>query len=159
MYLPLCLFSSLSDVFLLLDQRNISIRYDRLLLSVSESELPFSIVSVLATDANGEFVDAKIKSLIRLFRPDRGGDLSRLDFVRSIDAVYKQLRLLRASIGNSGETLYVTPCYNLCSKRILTTCTPFQRKSISPLRRSSIASSTSSCVFVLYQFWDSTFGR
>ena len=112
-YLPLCLFSSLSDVFLLLDQRNVT-RYDRLLLSVSESELPFSIVSVLATDANGEFVDAKIKSLIRLFRPDRGGDLSRLDFVRSIDAVYKQLRLLRASIGNSGETLYFTPCYNLC---------------------------------------------
>jgi len=103
-YLPLCLFSSLSDAFLLLDQRNALTRYDRLLLSVSESELPFSIVSVLATDANGEFVDAKIKSLIRLFRPDRGGDLSRLDFVRSIDAVYKQLRLLRASIGNSGET-------------------------------------------------------
>ncbi len=36
---------------------------------------------------------------------------------------------------------------------------PFQRKSISPLRRSSIVSSTSSCLFVLYQFWDSTFGR
>jgi hypothetical protein len=72
----------------------------------SEHVLPFSIVSVLATNANGDFMDAKIKSLIRLFRPDREGDLSRLDFVRSIDTVYKQLRLLRASIGNSGETCY-----------------------------------------------------
>ncbi|KAL3810970.1 hypothetical protein ACHAXA_005386, partial [Cyclostephanos tholiformis] len=91
--------------------------YDRLMISVaappsnrfsrfdddSEPVLPFSIVSVLATNANGDLVDAKIKSLIRLFRPDRNGDLSRLDFVRSIDTVYKQLRLLRASIGNSAQ--------------------------------------------------------
>ena len=67
------------------------------------SALPFSILSVLAMDEKGEFVDAKIKSLIRLFRPDRQGNLIRLDFVKSIDAVYKQLRLLRASIANSGK--------------------------------------------------------
>ena len=78
--------------------------YDRLMLSVNGfPELSFSILSVLAINAKGEFKDAKIKSLIRLFRPDRQGNVGRLDFVKSIDTVYKQLRLLRASIANSGK--------------------------------------------------------
>ena len=79
--------------------------YDRLMLSAPSdcAALPFSILSVLAMDEDGEYVDAKIRSLIRLFRPDRLGNLSRLDFVKSVDTVYKQLRLLRASIANSGE--------------------------------------------------------
>lgn len=88
--------------------------YDRLMLSAGDcSALPFSILSVLAVDENGEFVEAKIKSLIRLFRPDRQGNLSRLDFVKSVDTVYKQLRLLRASIANSGEW------HLLCSALVL----------------------------------------
>jgi hypothetical protein len=78
--------------------------YDRLMISASDCPaLPFSLLSILAMDEKGELVEAKIKSLIRLFRPDREGRLSRLDFVKSIDTVYKQLRLLRASIANSGE--------------------------------------------------------
>jgi len=71
--------------------------------SSSANSLPFSILSVLAMDRNGDFVDAKIKSHIRLFRPDRDGNLSKLDFVKSVDTVYKQLRLLRASIANSRQ--------------------------------------------------------
>ncbi|KAL9186664.1 hypothetical protein ACHAXT_005902 [Thalassiosira profunda] len=78
--------------------------YDRLMLSAGDCpNLPFSVISVLAMDENGEFIDSKIKSLIRLFRPDRQGNLSKLDFVKSIDTVYKQLRLLRASIANSSQ--------------------------------------------------------
>ena len=79
--------------------------YDRLMLSVSSdtSALPFSILAVLAMDEKGGYSDAKIKSLIRLFRPDRQGNLIKLDFVKSIDTVYKQLRLLRASIANSAQ--------------------------------------------------------
>lgn len=78
--------------------------YDRLMLSASDAPaLPFSILSVLAMDEKGEFIHAKIKSHIRLFRPDRQGNLSRLDFVKSVDTVYKQLRLLRASISNSAQ--------------------------------------------------------
>jgi len=83
--------------------------FDRLMLSApsdsssSANSLPFSILSVLAMDRNGDFVDAKIKSHIRLFRPDRDGNLSKLDFVKSVDTVYKQLRLLRASIANSRQ--------------------------------------------------------
>jgi hypothetical protein len=54
-------------------------------------------------DEKGGYNDAKIKSLIRLFRPERQGNLIKLDFVKSIDTVYKQLRLLRASIANSAQ--------------------------------------------------------
>jgi len=43
----------------------------------------------------------KVRELIKLFRPDREGNLTVLDFVKSVDAVYKELRLLRASISNS----------------------------------------------------------
>jgi len=104
-------------------------------------------------DENGKFKDAKIKSLIRLFRPDRQGVLSRLDFAKSIDTVYKQLRLLRASIGNSGETKHLPPS-SLCAKADLDEMSLlfFQRKSILPLRKSSIVFSTSSWLFALYQF-------
>ncbi|KAL7548223.1 hypothetical protein ACHAWF_011515 [Thalassiosira exigua] len=78
--------------------------FDRLMFSAMDSSvLSFSIISILAMDEAGDYQDAKIKSLIRLFRPDRDGNLSKLDFVKSIDTVYKQLRLLRASIANSGQ--------------------------------------------------------
>lgn len=88
--------------------------YDRLMLSVSGfTELPFSILSVLAINSKGDFEDTKIKSLIRLFRPDRQGNLGRLDFVKSIDTIYKQLRLLRASIANSGKTTLYIRCPRL----------------------------------------------
>ena len=75
-----------------------------MLSAIDAPALPFSILSVLAMDEKDEFIPAKIKSYIRLFRPDRQGNLSRLDFVKSVDTVYKQLRLLRASISNSGES-------------------------------------------------------
>ena len=45
----------------------------------------------------------EMKDLIRLFRPDRNGDLTCLDFVKSCDQVYKEMRMLRASIANSGQ--------------------------------------------------------
>ena len=48
--------------------------FDRLILTTdSASALPFSVFAVLATDEMGQLVDAKMKSLIRLFRPDREG--------------------------------------------------------------------------------------
>ncbi|KAL7463562.1 hypothetical protein ACHAXS_003923, partial [Conticribra weissflogii] len=79
--------------------------YDRLMLSADHDSptLPFSVFAVLAMDSNGELMESKMKSLIRLLRPDRNGSLTKLDFVKSIDAVYKQLRLLRASIANSAQ--------------------------------------------------------
>ena len=78
--------------------------YDKLMLGYDDSRpLPFSVFSVKALDENGQLDDAKIKSLIRLFRPDREGYSTRLDYTTSIDTVYKELRLLRASIANSAQ--------------------------------------------------------
>lgn len=84
--------------------------YHRLLLEDplhAEGILDFSTLAVLAR-ADDVFDDdvidpAKMKDLIRLFRPDRDGRLSMLDFVKSVDTVYKSLRLLRASINNSSQ--------------------------------------------------------
>lgn len=111
-----------------------------------EDYLPFSIISVLAMDEKGTYVDAKIKSLIRLFRPDREGDLKCLEFVTSIDAVYKELRLLRANIYNSGEN----QCFPqwvcipaIFGKRLSdVSLLNFQRKLTLPSRRLSICSFT-----------------
>ncbi|KAL7461908.1 hypothetical protein ACHAXS_002314, partial [Conticribra weissflogii] len=82
--------------------------FDRLMLSTEDgtATLPFSVFTVLATDDSGDLVESKMKSLIRLFRPDRDGTLTKLDFVKSIDTVYKELRLLRASIANSAQIDY-----------------------------------------------------
>eukprot|EP00569_Conticribra_weissflogii_P016015 CAMPEP_0171396716 /NCGR_PEP_ID=MMETSP0880-20121228/4780_1 /TAXON_ID=67004 /ORGANISM="Thalassiosira weissflogii, Strain CCMP1336" /LENGTH=1178 /DNA_ID=CAMNT_0011910401 /DNA_START=156 /DNA_END=3692 /DNA_ORIENTATION=+ len=79
--------------------------YGRLMESAEDgaTAMPFTVFSVLATDESGELQNGRMRSLIRLFRPDRQGNLTKLDFVQSIDAVYKELRLLRASIANSAQ--------------------------------------------------------
>jgi len=60
-------------------------------------------IALLAVDSDGNIEPHKMKELIQLFRPDRDGQLSMIDFIKSIDSVYKQLRMLRASIANSGQ--------------------------------------------------------
>lgn len=104
--------------------------YDRLMLAAGDDVqvLSFSTLAVLATAPDGTLIDGRIKSLIRLLRPDvstlvllyfvicvgailrfissslqRQGNLTKLDFVKSIDEVYKQQRLLRASISSSNR--------------------------------------------------------
>jgi hypothetical protein len=101
-----------------------------MLAAVDNQVLPFSTLVVLATAPDGTLIDGRIKSLIRLLRPDvstmvfilsfpmrhchayhfispyfsqRQGNLTKLDFVKSIDAVYKEQRLLRASISSSNR--------------------------------------------------------
>lgn len=69
-----------------------------------ESEdLPFDTIALLALSEDGELDQDKAKELVRLLRPDRRGRLSMLDFVKSVDAVYKEFRLLEASIENSSQ--------------------------------------------------------
>ena len=41
--------------------------------------------------------------LKELFRPSRDGELTKIDFLKSIDAVYKEFRVLQASIENAGS--------------------------------------------------------
>lgn len=45
----------------------------------------------------------KMQNLVRLFRPSRQGILSETDFLKSTDSLYKDFRLLQASISNSGS--------------------------------------------------------
>ena len=80
--------------------------YDRLLLHTpDEPVLQFETLALLAlTDEDGETIDQeKAKDLLKLFRPNRDGCLSVLDFVKSIDSVYKEFRMLSASIQNSSQ--------------------------------------------------------
>lgn len=79
--------------------------YNRLLLSSIQDErmLQFETLALCALHENGTIDQAKAKDLIRVFRPDRNGCLSILDFVKSVDSVYKEFRLLQASIENSSQ--------------------------------------------------------
>ena len=77
----------------------------RLLLKTPESDgvLPFETMARTAVQRDGELDYGKVKSLIRVFRPDRDGSLSLLDFARSVDSVYKELRLLRATVASTSK--------------------------------------------------------
>lgn len=78
--------------------------YFRLLRRRPDEELlPFETLALLTLDEDGKVDQDKAKALIRLFRPDRQGNLTLLDFVKSIDAVYKSYRLLSATISNSSQ--------------------------------------------------------
>jgi hypothetical protein len=77
--------------------------YDRLLLRTPNSVLSFEVLALLGVNKDGSLDQVKLRELVRLFRPDRDGTLSLLDFVKSIDSVYKELRLLRAAVANSSK--------------------------------------------------------
>jgi len=78
--------------------------YDRLLLRTpGQGILPFDTLALLAKDERDHIDKEKAKLLIKAFRPDRDGKLSKLDFVKSVDAVYKAIRLLSANISNSSQ--------------------------------------------------------
>jgi hypothetical protein len=78
--------------------------YGRLMLGTpSEAVLPFETIALLALTETSEIDPQKVKDLVKLFRPDRQGYLTVLDFVKSVDSVYKEFRLLSASIENSSR--------------------------------------------------------
>jgi len=78
--------------------------YERLLLRTpGDDVLKFETLALLALNDDGTLEQEKAKDLVRLFRPDRQGNLTMLDFVKSIDSVYKEFRLLNASINNSSQ--------------------------------------------------------
>jgi len=78
--------------------------YERLLRgSESDECLNFRVLASLGTYSDGTLDQQKLKELIKLFRPDRQGNLSMIDFVKSVDTVYRELRLLRASVDNSSK--------------------------------------------------------
>lgn len=44
-----------------------------------------------------------VAEFIKLFRPDRDGMLTVLDFAKTVDTVYKEIKLLRANVLNSSK--------------------------------------------------------
>lgn len=78
--------------------------YDRLMLRTPQAQiLPFETLALLAKKDDGTMDKEKAIEIIRLFRPDRDGSLGKLEFVKSIDVIYKDLRLLSANISNSSQ--------------------------------------------------------
>lgn len=78
--------------------------YFRLLLRQNDGDvLHFDTIATVALNKDGTMNREKMKNLVRLFRPNRQGELSETDFVKSIDSLYKEFVLLQASINNSGS--------------------------------------------------------
>ena len=78
--------------------------YNRLLMATPDKPaVHFETLALCAMYDNGEIDHQKAKDLVKVFRPDRQGILTMLDFVKSVDAVYKEFRLLQASIDNSSQ--------------------------------------------------------
>lgn len=79
--------------------------YFRLLERTPESDvLHFETLALITVDEDSAKIDQdKARELMKLFRPDRQGNLTLIDFVRSVDSVYKAYRLLSASIANSSR--------------------------------------------------------
>jgi hypothetical protein len=76
--------------------------YERLLLRTPNTDvLSFDVLALLGVNEDGSLDQLKCRELVRLFRPDRDGNLLLLDFVKSVDSVYKELRILRAAVANS----------------------------------------------------------
>eukprot|EP00980_Cylindrotheca_fusiformis_P014033 scaffold3670_cov124-Cylindrotheca_fusiformis.AAC.9 len=65
--------------------------------------LRFHTIAITAIKSNGTFDRTLCRELVKLFRPSRNGNITKLDFCKSIDSHYKELRKLRASIANEGR--------------------------------------------------------
>ena len=66
-----------------------------------ESSLSFNVLALAAVQADGTLVPAKIRDLMEIFRPNQKGNLTLVEFCKSLDMLYKELRLFRASVRNS----------------------------------------------------------
>lgn len=80
--------------------------YARLLLRNDDAKsLDFNVIAFLCVLPDGSLDQQKLKDLIKIFRPGRDGKLLLLDFVKSIDEVYREIRMLRASVANSMKVI------------------------------------------------------
>lgn len=78
--------------------------YSRLLqVNPQDEHVHFETLALTAIDTDGNIDEDKARELVKVFRPRRDGILTMLDFIKSVDSVYKELRLLDASIENSSQ--------------------------------------------------------
>ena len=78
--------------------------FKRLMLKNPESEvLKFETLLIIALNEDGTLDRRKAKSLKRLFRPQRNGDITLLDFIKTCNDVYKRIKMFRAKTLNSAQ--------------------------------------------------------
>ena len=78
--------------------------YKELKLATPDTDfVVFDTLALSALHQDGTLDDHKLREMIKVFRPDRYGKITLLDFCKSVDAVYKELRLFRASVANSAR--------------------------------------------------------
>lgn len=65
----------------------------------------FDTLALITVNKDGSLDELKLKELVKLVRPDREGNLTLIDFCKSVDSVYKELRLLRASVASKFRML------------------------------------------------------
>jgi hypothetical protein len=75
---------------------------DESITDATLTTLKFHTIALIAIDETGELDTDQVKQLMKLFRPTRDGDISLIDFCKSVDFVYKEIRKLRASVANEG---------------------------------------------------------
>lgn len=98
-----------SYAFGLADTRDATIRsaqqlYLRLLTATPNIDVvQFETIAEIALRHDGSIDEDKAMEAIRIFRPDREGNLTLIDFIKSVDSIYKEFRLLQASIQNSSQ--------------------------------------------------------
>jgi hypothetical protein len=64
--------------------------YERLLYRSNRKDmLSFHVLASLALNPDNTLKHSKVKELIKIFRPQRDGSLSVLDFVKSVDTVVR----------------------------------------------------------------------
>lgn len=73
----------------------------RRLSSDPNEGLQFDVLAVPTEQQDGTLHPDELKQLIRLLRPDRQGLLSLAEFVKSVDGIYKEAKLVQASVKNS----------------------------------------------------------
>jgi hypothetical protein len=65
------------------------ILFERLMGDTPGPFLGFDTLCLIARNGNGEIDRVAVKEMIRIFRPNRNGQLSKLDFVKSVDRYEK----------------------------------------------------------------------
>jgi hypothetical protein len=66
-------------------------------------KLKFETLLVVALNEDGTLDRGKIKMLKRLFKPNRNGDITLLDFIKACHDVYKRIKMFRAKTLNSAQ--------------------------------------------------------
>lgn len=65
--------------------------------------IKFETLLAVALNDDGTIDKSKAKALKRLFRPQRNGDISLLDFIKTTDDVYRRVKMFRAKTLNSQQ--------------------------------------------------------